>query len=406
MFAGEIKEFKMVMESKEKNLCAHVLDKGKFVEKYLTELSKSIGEEGINYKDKIKEELTNVFLEKLVSLNYAIPVLETVQKLNKWLSGKKILVTQENGYIEYFDIENIFYDFEKGQYYVHHKSIGWNHRIENGIFVYSKHDFTPIEEIFDWSNGKLKSNCEETEEDLWAMKVFVSEKLLKNKKETSDILLEEDYVDLGLPSGLLWAKKNIGAATEEDAGLYFQWGDIQGYTAEQVGVDKQFGLTDYKWYNGSEYTKYNGTDCLTTLKSADDAATQIMGSDWRMPTNEEFIELVENTDVYFVSTDGVEIQATPSGSGGFEFSEADTMKGIKFYNKTNHSKYIFVPASGVAFDGSVQYAGVNSYLWSSSFGTSNVRIAWCLYIVAPVGNGYANTYVRYVGFGVRGVVNT
>ena len=52
--------------------------------------------------------------------------------------------------------------------------------------------------------------------------------------------MSSDYVDLGLPSGLLWAKKNLGAATEEDAGLYFQWGDTQGYTAEQVGVDKEF----------------------------------------------------------------------------------------------------------------------------------------------------------------------
>ena len=52
--------------------------------------------------------------------------------------------------------------------------------------------------------------------------------------------MSSDYVDLGLPSGLLWAKKNLGAATEEDAGLYFQWGDTVGYTAEQVVVDKEF----------------------------------------------------------------------------------------------------------------------------------------------------------------------
>lgn len=42
-------------------------------------------------------------------------------------------------------------------------------------------------------------------------------------------------IDLGLPSGILWADRNIGAATPEDSGLYFQWGDTQGYTAEQVG---------------------------------------------------------------------------------------------------------------------------------------------------------------------------
>ena len=44
-----------------------------------------------------------------------------------------------------------------------------------------------------------------------------------------------EYVDLGLPSHLKWAKCNIGANSEEKTGLYFQWGDTQGYTAEQVG---------------------------------------------------------------------------------------------------------------------------------------------------------------------------
>lgn len=47
-----------------------------------------------------------------------------------------------------------------------------------------------------------------------------------------------EYVDLGLPSGTLWAKMNVGAKSETDAGLYFAWGETQGYTAEQVGVDK------------------------------------------------------------------------------------------------------------------------------------------------------------------------
>ena len=45
-----------------------------------------------------------------------------------------------------------------------------------------------------------------------------------------------EYVDLGLPSGTLWAKCNVGAETETDYGLYFQWGDTQGYTADQIGT--------------------------------------------------------------------------------------------------------------------------------------------------------------------------
>ena len=61
-----------------------------------------------------------------------------------------------------------------------------------------------------------------------------------------------DYVDLGLPSGTLWATMNVGASKPSDAGLYFQWGDTQGYTADQVGTGdgkKKFSSdwSDYKW---------------------------------------------------------------------------------------------------------------------------------------------------------------
>ena len=77
-----------------------------------------------------------------------------------------------------------------------------------------------------------------------------------------------EYVDLGLPSGLIWAKCNVGAKTEEEPGLYFQWGDTQGYTAEQM-KDKLFSWIDYKFSidrSSSNFSKYNGTDGLVTLE--------------------------------------------------------------------------------------------------------------------------------------------
>ena len=393
------------METKEKRLCAHVLDEGKFVEKYLTELSKSIGEEGVNNGYKITEALEEVFSEKLGELGAILVVLETVQELNKQLFGKKILVKQENGWVDYLEIENVYYNFVEDKYYIHHKIIRWNYKTEDAITLFSKHYVSPIEAIFDWNTHKLNYNCEETEEDLWEIKIFLTKNLFKNKKETSDNSSEEDYVDLGLPSGLLWAKKNIGAATEEDAGLYFQWEDIQGYTTEQVGVDKQFSWNDYKWGTSSNFTKYNSSDGLVTLEAADDAATQIMGSDWRMPTREEFIELVDNTDVYCISTDGSEIQATPSGSGNFEFPVQDTMKGLKFYRKNDHSKYIFVPASGEALDGSIRGVGVGGYLISSSLDEADASYAWRLYFNASVFYNGVYSGLRHIGFGARGVAN-
>ena len=230
-------------------------------------------------------------------------------------------------------------------------------------------------------------------------------------------LLKEKYskattyqpVDLGLPSGLLWANKNIGAATEEDAGLYFQWGDTAGYTAEQVGVDKQFDWTDYKWGTITNITKYINIgptgDGLTTLEPSDDAATQIMGSDWRMPTRADFQELVSNTDIYFVSTDGTEVQAIYTGGNWneFKFPVADTMKGMKFYRKDVHSKYIFIPTSGIASSDSLRSTGIYGSVLSSSLGTSGIGYACYLYFDSLYGYGFIDNCSRSCGFGIRGV---
>ena len=60
------------------------------------------------------------------------------------------------------------------------------------------------------------------------------------------------YVEI---AGIKWATMNVGAKSITDYGLYFQWGDTQGYTADQVGTEKgkkKFDLEDYKWYDSSK----------------------------------------------------------------------------------------------------------------------------------------------------------
>ena len=107
-----------------------------------------------------------------------------------------------------------------------------------------------------------------------------------------------EYVEIG---GLKWATMNIGASQPSDYGLYFAWGETQGYTAEQVGSgegQKYFGWADYKYGNGTSspdptemakyMTKYNSTDGLTTLEAVDDAAVANWGGSWRMPTTADF----------------------------------------------------------------------------------------------------------------------
>ena len=100
------------------------------------------------------------------------------------------------------------------------------------------------------------------------------------------------YVDLGLPSGTLWATMNVGADSPEDYGDFFAWGETTTKSTYEWG--------NYKWCNGSEYslTKYctdsyyGIVDNKTELELVDDAAYINWGGDWRMPTSAEFQELI------------------------------------------------------------------------------------------------------------------
>ena len=199
---------------------------------------------------------------------------------------------------------------------------------------------------------------------------------------TNDIIVRGgvtyEYVDLGL--SVKWAKCNVGAEKETDAGLYFAWGETTGYTASQVGTDKRFSWSDYKYGNSSSnLTKYNQSDGKTVLESADDAASQIMGSDWRMPTKDEFQELINNTTK--------------------EWTTINEVNGYKFTGSNGNS--IFIPAAGNCGDGSVGNVGYDGYVLSSSLNASSPDRAWVLYF----GSGGCSMYVsdRCYGWSVRGV---
>ena len=171
-----------------------------------------------------------------------------------------------------------------------------------------------------------------------------------------------EWVDLGLPSGLKWADKNVGATKPEDFGLYFAWGETEGYSG--ITDEKRFSWADYKLCGGSysTLTKYNtksssGTvDNLTTLEQVDDAAYQ-SDNTCRMPTKSDFEELTANTTSVWETLNGV--------------------NGIRFTSKTNGNS-IFVPAAGGCLNYSVISVGSNGGLWSSSLGESYSRYAWYL----------------------------
>lgn len=202
-----------------------------------------------------------------------------------------------------------------------------------------------------------------------------------------------EYVDLGL--NVKWAKYNVGATKEEEYGLYFQWGDTQGYTSGQCGSDegqKYFGFNDCKYWTGdtgsgsSGMTKYNSTDGKTVLEASDDAATVNMGSNWRMPTYDEFYELINsaNTTSAWTTVNGVYGAMFTSKKSGFT------------------DKYVFFPAAGECYSGTYYGAGSVGYVWSSSLYPSNANSGRGLYFYSE-GRNLNSYYRRYYGFSVRGV---
>lgn len=128
------------------------------------------------------------------------------------------------------------------------------------------------------------------------------------KKDSFDVTVSGEidnhsYVDLGLPSGIKWATCNIGANNPRESGEQFAWGETKTKT--------YYDWDNYKWGEGelnSKLTKYNTSarygemDYRTVLEPADDAATANWGRHWRMPTKEEFQELIDgcNWEAEFV----------------------------------------------------------------------------------------------------------
>ena len=190
------------------------------------------------------------------------------------------------------------------------------------------------------------------------------------------------YVDLGLPSGLLWATCNVGADNPEDYGDYFAWGETQPksvYTWSTYQYCNGSSSTFTKYCNNSSYG-YNGfTDNLTTLLPEDDAATANWGSDWRMPTEEEWQELYNNTTHTWTTQNGV---------------------NGRLFTASNGSS-LFLPAAGCRNGSGLGSAGSWGYYWSSSLGTDSPYNAWGFYFNSDsffVGSSY-----RYYGQSVRAV---
>lgn len=165
-----------------------------------------------------------------------------------------------------------------------------------------------------------------------------------------------EWVNLGLPSGTLWASCNVGATLPEEYGDYYSWGETQikevyNYWSNYKYCNVQsepfgdcFQLT--KYCNSETYGFNDYTDDLTILLPCDDAATANWGNGWRMPTMGEWMELYQNTICTWVTQNGV--------------------NGMRF--TSSNGQNLFLPAA-YCYTTEFNFIGRYGMYWSSSLRT-------------------------------------
>ena len=152
-------------------------------------------------------------------------------------------------------------------------------------------------------------------------------KKIEKLKAAAGIEDSVEYVDLGLPSGNLWAKCNLGASSPEQYGDYYAWGEVE---PKQVYTN-----SNHKWYKEGApslgFTKYNNEDGKLSLEDEDDAVIQKLGNGWRTPTLADFRELTNQK---------------------YTTIEKTTLNGVAGYKITSkkNKKSIFIPFAGFKND--------------------------------------------------------
>ena len=188
-----------------------------------------------------------------------------------------------------------------------------------------------------------------------------------------------EWVDLGLPSGTLWATCNLGANSPEEYGDYFAWGETEPKDV--------YNWSTYKWCNGSigTFTKYctnsscGTVDNKTELDPKDDAAYVNWGENWRMPTKDQLEELQTECTWTWTTQNGVNgrLVIGPNGNS------------------------LFLPAAGYRADSSLHDAGSWGGYWSRTLDSSLPYGAYDVYFYSEDVGWYGNT--RSHGFTVRAV---
>ena len=193
---------------------------------------------------------------------------------------------------------------------------------------------------------------------------------------------DHEYVDLGLPSGTLWATCNIGASAPEEYGDYFAWGETEpkddyNWNTNKWGYydeNSKLHITKYNTNNG-----YGTVDNKTELDPEDDAAYVNWGPSWRMPTTVQMKELINKCSWEWTTRNGIPGQLVTGPNGNS----------------------IFLPATGYRYNSTLYYSYFEGHYWSRDLYDIYPDCAYRLRIAQGVRN--CNVYNRYFGYAVRAV---
>lgn len=193
-----------------------------------------------------------------------------------------------------------------------------------------------------------------------------------------------EFVDLDLPSGAQWMKCNLGAKTETDYGLYFQFGSTEGKEGDEAINFSTWktcpGNGENETANEASLTTWNKSNASSkkVLKNSVDAVFSSLNGIAKLPTKEQIDELVTNTTIYSYSN------------------------GLKFCSKKDPSKYIFFPTAGYVDNGTLKEVGSNMMIWSSCIDPTDATGA---YVLKYTQGKVSETYIkRYYGGSIRGVL--
>lgn len=190
------------------------------------------------------------------------------------------------------------------------------------------------------------------------------------------VISGHEFVDLGLPSGTLWATNNMGASNPDDVSEYYAWGEIN--------AKKNFMWSNYLYCmeSSTTLTRYNSdidfgsVDNMSSLVDSDDAAHVIWGGLWRIPTIEQAQELKERCSWLFNSTLNGYVVTGPNGNS------------------------IFLPVTGYIKGSTKMMSTSSAYFWTRTLSSDNPSMAYSLVFEK---SGFEKYMFRYYGLPIRPV---